>query len=51
LPPGCFLKLTYLVEATTQDQATAELRTIMSRIEAQDQPRWWFLNALPVEAK
>ena len=49
--PGAFLKVAYLIEAETPDDAAVSLRRIVDRINAQNQPAWWFLRALPVEAK
>lgn len=51
LPPGALLKVSYLIEAETPDEATTSLRGIVDRIKTLDQPAWWFLNALPIEAK
>ena len=49
LPAGVFLKVTYLIEATTLDEAAGVLSAIVNRIEIQNQPTWWFVNTLPIE--
>lgn len=51
LSPGAFLKVKYLIEAETADEAETVLRGVVDRIQTQNQPAWWFVTALPVEAE